>query len=102
MDKTLLNKIKSLKEQYEPSGFVILGVFGSFARDEQNHQSDIDILYRLSESFLAKYPGWKAASAIEDIREEVGAVLGRKIDFADKDALRNVGKKYILSEVQYV
>jgi hypothetical protein len=102
MNKQILNKIEQLKQKYEPEGFIILGVFGSYARGEQTPESDIDILYKLDEKFYAKYPGWEAVSVIENIRKDFEIVLGKKIDFADKNALKDVGKKYILPEVQHV
>ncbi|MCK4797384.1 MAG: nucleotidyltransferase domain-containing protein [Spirochaetes bacterium] len=102
MNRNILNKIEKLKAKYKPEGFIILGVFGSYARGEENDESDIDILYELTEEFYQKYPGWNAVSVIEDIRQEFKESLGKKIDFADKNALRIVGKKYILPEVAYV
>ena len=102
MNRNILNKIEKLKAKYKPEGFIIPGVFGSYARGEENDESDIDILYELTEKFYQKYPGWNAVSEIEDIRQEFKESLGKKIDFADKNALRRVGKKYILPEVAYV
>ena len=38
----ILTKLKELKQIYAQEGFVIYGLFGSYARDEQNQNSDID------------------------------------------------------------
>ena len=57
MKKEVLDKIKILKNKYEPDGFIVLGVFGSYARGEENDKSDIDILYEMTGSFYRKYPG---------------------------------------------
>jgi hypothetical protein len=102
MDKHILNKIEILKQKYEFEGFIILGVFGSYARGEETPESDIDILYELTDKFYAKYPGWEAVSVIENIRKDFEISLEKSIDFADKNALKDVGKKYILPEVQHV
>ncbi|MES0491856.1 MAG: nucleotidyltransferase domain-containing protein [Leptospirales bacterium] len=102
MNKIFLDKISLLKQKYNTEGFIILGVFGSYARGEETPTSDIDILYELAEKFYNKYPGWGIISAIENIRKDLETTLGKKIDFADKNALKNTGKKYILPEVQYV
>ena len=102
MKTELLNKISRLKKEYAAEGFIILGIFGSFARGDETQRSDIDILYEINSDFLEKYPGWKAYARIEDIKSEIELVLGRDIDFADRDALKKVGKKYILPEVEYV
>lgn len=102
MDKDLLHKIEKLKQKYKPDGFVILGIFGSYARGEETPESDIDILYEITDAFCEKYPGWKALTAIEDIRKDIESVLEKQIDFADKNALKRVGQKYILPEVMNV
>lgn len=40
----ILQKLKSIKPEYQPEGVDILGVFGSYARNEADKDSDIDIL----------------------------------------------------------
>jgi len=102
MNKAILNKITKLKKKYEPSGFIILGFFGSYARGEETPESDIDILYEMTDKFYRKYPGWDAISAIEDINKDFEHALGKKIDLANKNALNEIGRKYILPEVKYV
>jgi len=102
MKKKYKNAIEALKKRYAAEGFIILGIFGSFARGDETENSDIDILYEMTELFLGKYPAWDAYARIEDIKAEIEAALGRKVDLADKNALREVGKKYILPEVVYV
>ena len=39
----ILNKLKEIKPLYEKEGLEILGVFGSYAKDTQTQNSDIDI-----------------------------------------------------------
>ena len=102
MDKKLIRKIRTLKEKYEPEGFIILGVFGSYARGEETDTSDIDILYEMTDVFYSKYQGWDIFPVIEDIEKELKTALGKNIDLADKNALRKTGKKYILPEVVHV
>jgi len=102
MDKQIIEKIKDMKRKYEPEGFVILGVFGSYARGEETAQSDIDILYEMKDDFYNRFSGWDAYSRIEDIREEIHQAIGWSVDLADKNGLKRVGKKYILPEVVYV
>ena len=102
MDSRISDSLSRLKEKYKADGFIVLGVFGSYARGEETDASDIDILYALSDVFYEKYPGWKAATAILQIKEDFEKTLGKKVDVTDKDALREVGKKFILPETQYV
>ncbi len=102
MKQEIINKIKKLKLKYEPEGFILLGLFGSFARGEETKQSDLDLLFELNETFINHYIGWDAYGRIEEIKKEFIKETGREIDFADKNALTRIGKKYILPEVEYV
>jgi predicted nucleotidyltransferase len=102
MKKEVLDKIKILKNKYEPEGFIVLGVFGSYARGEENEKSDIDILYEMTGSFYRKYPGWDVFPIIDKIEKEFSEALDRDVDLANKNALNDIGKKYILPEVHYV
>lgn len=44
MKKELTDKIYQLRQEHAEEGFVILGVFGSCARNEETPESDVDIL----------------------------------------------------------
>ncbi len=59
MKKEILETIKKFKKIYEAEGFIIIGVFGSFARGEEKPGSDLDILYRVSDAAIEKYAGFK-------------------------------------------
>jgi hypothetical protein len=102
MNQIILKKIKQLKKEYETQGFIILGVFGSYSRDEQKKESDVDILYEMTNDFYNKYTGWKIFGAIDDIHFKLEKKLGKKVDLANKNALNEIGKKFILPEVFYV
>jgi predicted nucleotidyltransferase len=102
MNKEIYNKIKELKNKYEAEGFIILGIFGSYARGEETTASDIDILYELTDIFYSRYSGWNVFPEIDKINHDIEKNLGIKTDLADRNALNRVGKKYILPEVKYV
>lgn len=99
----IVSKLKTLRPKYKKEGFTILGIFGSYAKDSANEESDIDILYDLDENiFLKKYEGFKAVSRLALIKDELKSVFHTDIDIADIKALNQVGKKYILAETIYV
>lgn len=102
MNSALITKLKMLKKRYAPEGFIILGVFGSYARDEQTLDSDIDILYELSGDIYERFPGWEIFPMLEKIEQEIESELQSKVDIANKNALNEIGEKYILPEVVYV
>jgi hypothetical protein len=48
------------------------------------------------------YPGWLIFSYIYQVRQDLENQFHRKVDLVDMDALNEVGRKYILSQVKYV
>lgn len=99
----ILNTLKELKPKYTKEGFIILGLFGSYARDEANDKSDVDILYDLDEQlFLKNFAGFKAFGRLGAIKDELKEVFNANVDIADISTLNSVGKKYILPEAIYV
>jgi len=102
MNNLLYLKIKELKKQYINDGFVIIGIFGSYARNEETDKSDVDILYELTDGFMNRFKGFSAFYRLESIRNELVKSLGKEVDITDKEALGEMGKKYILGETLYV
>ncbi len=68
-----------------------LGVFGSYVRNEQRPESDLDVLVAFSET-----PSLFTLVALED---DLSALLQIKVDLAVKTALRPRIATRILSEV---
>lgn len=99
MGKDILNKIQYLKQKYEKEGFIIVGVFGSYARGDYTADSDIDILYELKDEFYKRYPGFKVFPVLDKIEEEMQKELMYNIDLTNIKALNEIGNKYILPEV---
>jgi uncharacterized protein len=60
-----------------------LGLFGSVLREDFSPNSDVDVLV----TFDPEAP-WSAWDLI-GLREELEALLGRKVDLVEKDAVRN-------------
>lgn len=75
------NKIKSLKPILA-SQFAVnkIGYFGSFARNEQKENSDIDILVELQNPL-----GW----AFFDLKDFLEKELNTKVDLVTEAALKN-------------
>lgn len=80
-----------LKKKYNISG---IALFGSFARDEQTKNSDIDLLVEFSDNpDLFTYI---------EINNYLKKKLRRKVDLVTEEALRPDIKKQIMSEVIYL
>jgi hypothetical protein len=70
-----------------------IGLFGSFSDDEQNKESDIDILVE-----FYKPIGWKFFS-LEKYLEDV---LNRKVDLVTKKALKKQLREKILNQTLFL
>ena len=70
-----------------------LGLFGSFVRNEQRPDSDIDILVQMQGNTFAAY------FEVLDFLEEL---LGRKVDLVPEEDIKPLLKNRILREVVYV
>ncbi len=94
----ILNKLKELKPIYQNEGLEILGVFGSYAKDENTKYSDIDIAYKLDyEKFSKKYiGGFSKLLRINEIKEELQSILKNEVDFVPDS------NKKIMKDLIYV
>jgi hypothetical protein len=103
--KELLNFLHSYKKEFkEKFDFTIIGIFGSFAKENNRENSDIDILYKIEDinSYLLKYSGWNAINHIVETKEHLQTILKSEIDFVDISSLNSIGKEHILKELIYV
>jgi predicted nucleotidyltransferase len=79
--------IRAHREEIDAFGVRSLALFGSVARDEAGPESDIDVLVEFDEPpRFGTYMGLKLL--LEDL-------LGRRVDLADRSALRPRWKPYI-------
>ena len=98
----ILQTLKLEQSFFESDGVKILGIFGSYARNEATEESDVDILIETTSSFLDKYRGFRAFSRLDDLKEILQKKLHKNVDFADKSSLGKLGKEYILKGSVYV
>lgn len=69
-----------------------IGIFGSYAREEQTENSDIDILVEFSQPV-----GWEFI----DLKDHLEKLYGKQVDLATVKALKPQIKENILSETKY-
>jgi len=74
-------------------GIAELKIFGSQARGEARPDSDIDVLYTLQ-------PGRKLGWEIEQLADELSALLGHRADLISARALHPRLKPAVLSEAR--
>jgi predicted nucleotidyltransferase len=93
----ILNYLKSQQEKYNNQfGIKFIGLFGSFARDEANDKSDIDILYEIEKGKkLSMFNYLKLVSDLEN-------AFNKKVDLVRKTALKPQIRDYIYQDLTYV
>ena len=88
---TIRNNRKELQQDY---GLLKIGIFGSYARDEQDKNSDVDILVEIKRPMgLIKLMG---------LERRLSGLLNAKVDLVTKKALKPYIGKRVLEEVRYV
>jgi len=96
----IIAAISGLKNGYTAEGFIIKGIFGSYARQDYDELSDIDIAYEIeSDIFFKKYRGFLAVSRIAEIGEELSAALGKKVDLFSLNSSNKALVKKISAEM---
>jgi predicted nucleotidyltransferase len=76
-------------------GIAALEVFGSSARGTARPDSDIDILYTMM-------PGRRLGWEIEDLADELSALVGRRVDLVSRRALHPPLRPAVLVEARAV
>ena len=93
----IIKKLKELKPYLEKEYSVEeIGVFGSYARNEQTEESDIDILVALKQGHsvgLIEFCGMQIF---------LSEIFNKKIDLVSKRGIHPALEKYILNEVVYI
>ena len=103
MNKNILQKLKILQTEYKSIGFLLIGVFGSYSRNDHTNNSDIDILYDIDKKFLIEYKGWEAISKLESIKDEIKSTLNIfNVDLASIDNNSSTFQNTIKNELTYV
>ena len=69
---------------------IMIGLFGSYTRDEMNPESDIDILVKFSQS--------PSLLQIIGIENQLSELIGRKIDLITEGSLKNSRIKSSISK----
>ena len=91
--------IIALIEQHESTiralGVKRLGLFGSFARGEQDAESDIDFLVEFE-------PGRKTFDNFIQLSFFPEDLLQRRVELATPDSIGRYLRPYIMKEVKYV
>lgn len=91
----LFDLISQYKTNIQQFGATRLGLFGSFVRNEQNQESDIDFLVEFKDG-MKKYKNLiKLATLLEEVTQ-------RKIDLLTWEGIAPFVQREIEKEIEYV
>lgn len=87
--------LRDFQEEIGELGVKRLGLFGSFVRNEQDTESDIDIVVEFESGRKSFDSFMKLAFLLEELS-------GRKVELVTKESLSPYIAPYILNELEYV
>lgn len=90
---TLLNS-PQLKELCTDNDISFLGLFGSYARNEESPKSDVDLLVDYSES--------KSMFDHVRIQRKLSELLNKQVDLVTRRSLHPYIKDYVMKDLQTV
>ncbi|RME77601.1 MAG: nucleotidyltransferase [Chloroflexi bacterium] len=93
--ENILSLIREHQNQIQDLGIKKLGLFGSFVRQQQDSESDIDVLVE----FKAGYKTFDNFIRVAVFLEEL---FGRQVELVTPEALSPYLGPHILREVEYV
>ncbi len=94
--ENILNKLKSNKNRLKKFGIRNVGLFGSYGRNEQCENSDIDLLI----DFEPEKENFDNLMAVYDFFEKM--FKNEKVEIVTMNGLSPYIGPFILKEVQYV
>jgi uncharacterized protein len=97
----ILEYLSLLKNELSSKGIVQIGLFGSFAKDNQTVYSDIDIAIKKDKAYLEKNGVYSYFEILNSIKENIQNKFHRNVDIFDLDSNSEL-KKTIEKELLYV
>jgi len=91
----IIQTLKEFKEKYaEKYGILVLGIFGSVARDEAKEESDVDVVVKMKKQDLFSLIG---------IKQDLEEILHVPVDVVSyRERMNSFLKKRIEKEAMYV
>jgi predicted nucleotidyltransferase len=88
-------RIQSHQSALKQLGAARLGLFGSFVRNEQQTDSDVDIVVEFEE-------GKKKLHNFLDMADYLEEVMARKVDLLTWEGMAEFVRKHVANEVEYI
>ena len=99
--QAILSYLKELKPTLAQKGIVELGLFGSYARDENTVYSDIDVAIRRDADYLKDRHSYEYFNLIDEIKNDLLKKFHRQSDIFDLSSETPM-RVNVLKELIYV
>ena len=93
--------LNEIKAELLDDGIIKLGLFGSFARDEANVYSDIDIAIQKENNYLSHRTAYDYFNEVSKIKNLIKKKFHRNIDIFDLDSNSSM-RDEIMKDLIYV
>ncbi len=90
----VLTTLEKNQDKIKKFGVKRLAVFGSYAKNKQQKNSDVDVLVEFR-------PGEKSFDRFMELQEFLRRVLRRKVDLVTPQALKPSMRQAVLKEARY-
>ncbi|UMZ72537.1 nucleotidyltransferase family protein [Natranaerofaba carboxydovora] len=91
----ILLKLKQNKSELKKFGVKKIGLFGSYVKDSQNEESDIDFIVEFME-------GHKTFDNFMDLKFFLEDTFEKEIDLVTRESIKPAYNKTIMESVEYV
>ncbi|ODS42956.1 MAG: nucleotidyltransferase [Candidatus Altiarchaeales archaeon IMC4] len=92
--KTILKRVEENRQNIRRYGANRIGLFGSYARDEQQAESDIDLLVEFEN-------GEKTFDNYMELKFFLEGLFNRRVDLVISETIKPSLRPYILGGVRY-
>ncbi len=93
-EDNILKMIEDKRERIDDFGVKEIGLFGSYLKNEQNEESDIDILVEF-------YEGKKTFDNYMGLKFFLEELFDKKVDLVLKNAVKPFLKEQIMGNIKY-
>lgn len=101
--KDILKYLSELKPYLQKDGIKEIGLFGSYAKDYADENSDIDIVILADKKeFLERLNGFKALDYLNNLRKQISKRFHKSVDICDFYSEQKMKENKIVKGAIYV
>ncbi|MEA1891330.1 MAG: nucleotidyltransferase domain-containing protein [Campylobacterota bacterium] len=95
---TIIKNLQNFNNTHKDDGFVIVSLFGSYARGTQDIFSDIDLTYKIDHDIFFKDDAFAKLEEIEKIKKELEKKFHKKVDLIPANTKNSSVQEVLIKE----